>query len=150
MFGIGIYLLDIGNVDLRTGTFKASLLFFLLEYSEMFEDVETATKEAMDDKRVCSDAEHGEKFKFLSMENRSRAEMEDLVSFINPAGSINTVSIVNRDSDVLDHFLVSGMYSKCICSKTNSWKGIWSFSPATMNYPFQDQRLPISVELAGG
>ena len=133
VYGVGMYLLDVGEIDMKKGTFSAHFQLYMLEFYRSFEDMGTARKEAMNPhSRACVETTHGEKFRFLK--NVTAADMLKKLNFINPASALRINAVFDESLELFDHFMV---------------QGTWRFSPETSNYPFQDQQLPITLEHFG-
>ena len=133
LYGVGIYLLDVGEIDMKKGTFSAHFQLYMLEFYRVFEDMANAKKEAMNpESRACVETSHGEKFRFLK--NFTAADMLKKLNFINTASALRINAVFDEKLRLFDHFTV---------------QGTWSFSPETSNYPFQDQELPITLEHFG-
>ncbi|GBG32399.1 Hypothetical Protein FCC1311_086242 [Hondaea fermentalgiana] len=133
VYGVGIFVLDVGGVDLRKGVFNADLQIFLLKYHLDFEDVATARREAMHSNRTCKDVAHGERFQFIRGE--AAKSLESTFNFINAAAKTVPELVFAHDAvEVFDHFRV---------------RSSWTFSPKVANYPFQDQDMSVQLEIAG-
>lgn len=133
VYGIGVFMLDVGGVDLRKGLFNADLQLFLLKYYLDFDNVETARREAMYANRTCKDAQHGERFQYLHDE--SSDSLLSKFNFINTATkTVPELVFAHEGLEAFDHYRV---------------RSSWTFSPKVANYPFQDQDMVIQLEIAG-
>jgi len=130
VYGVGVYMLDVGDIDFRKGQFSADLQLYLLKYYLEFDDPETARREAMNENRTCRDATHGDKFEFIKIKDPE--VLRTFLNFINSVG-VPEMEIVSSQS-LLDHYRLRHSFV---------------FSPNLESYPFNLQILPIKLELAG-
>ena len=175
MWGVGVFVLDVGAIDLKGGTFYADLVITLLRYYRTFDSPEDAVKEATiapppgggggggggrSGARVCNTLS-GESSHWTFFSNVSSALITDKLDFINIGRFPKFKPHFKRGEDSSspggstlrdDHSPPPLHDPQQAAGDTLDHIRLQSdfyFAPALAEYPFNVQNLTLKLEISG-
>jgi hypothetical protein len=174
MWGVGVFVLDVGAIDLKGGTFYADLVITLLRYYRTFDTPEDAVKEATiapppgggsgggrSGARVCNTLS-GESSHWTFFSNVSSALITDKLDFINIGRFPKFKPHFKRGEDSSspggggalrdDHSPPPLHDPQQVAGDTLDHIRLQSdfyFAPALAEYPFNTQNLTLKLEISG-
>lgn len=127
MVGIGMYVLNVGNIKLIEASFYADFLLFVFENEVDFASIDEAQRKGWRKGTAsCSDT-------FLNSPNTTKLnrEVEDYLAFINMDKGRTVRKIFAPDSNTIDHFRVMSLFY---------------FKTSLRQWPFDTQYLDFVLE----